>query len=139
MWKSSVKDIDGDILCVSQFTLLANTSKGNKPDFHRAMATEPSRALYGTFLEALGKAYKPEKIRGILFDHGPSRDTNLDCSLDGKFGAMMSVTLTNEGPVTFTLDSRKYEYVSVPEGAREKKTWPKASAASGTPANNLEA
>lgn len=37
MWKANVKDVDGDILCVSQFTLLANTTKGNKPDFHRAM------------------------------------------------------------------------------------------------------
>jgi len=40
MWKANIKDIDGEILCVSQFTLMANTSKGNKPDFHRAMVKE---------------------------------------------------------------------------------------------------
>ncbi|KAF9479276.1 hypothetical protein BDN70DRAFT_807288 [Pholiota conissans] len=100
MWKASVKDVDGDILCVSQFTLLANTTKGNKPDFHRAMSTEPSRNLYATFLESLKAAYHPHKIQ------------------DGKFGAMMSVNLTNEGPVTFTLDSRKFEYVASPEDSR---------------------
>ncbi|EPQ57780.1 hypothetical protein GLOTRDRAFT_71655 [Gloeophyllum trabeum ATCC 11539] len=96
MWKKSVKDIDGEILCVSQFTLLANTTKGNKPDFHRAMSTEASRQMYATFLERIGHIYKPDKIK------------------DGKFGAMMSVSLTNEGPVTFTLDSRKFEYVDQP-------------------------
>ena len=37
MWRASVKDVAGEVLCVSQFTLLANTTKGNKPDFHRAM------------------------------------------------------------------------------------------------------
>ncbi|TDL24910.1 D-tyrosyl-tRNA deacylase [Rickenella mellea] len=94
MWKKSVKDIDGEVLCVSQFTLLANTTKGNKPDFHRAMATGTSREVYASFLSHLGTIYHPEKIK------------------DGRFGAMMSVTLCNDGPVTFTLDSRKFEYVS---------------------------
>ena len=41
MWKANVKDIQGEVLCVSQFTLMANTSKGNKPDFHRAMVRIP--------------------------------------------------------------------------------------------------
>ncbi|THU81508.1 D-tyrosyl-tRNA deacylase [Dendrothele bispora CBS 962.96] len=104
MWKSSVKDIDGEILCVSQFTLFANTTKGNKPDFHKAMSTEPSRELYHSFLEQLKKAYKPEKIQ------------------DGKFGAMMNVNLTNEGPVTFTIDSRKFEYVDTTSSNDKKKS-----------------
>ena len=39
MWKRNVKDIGGEILCVSQFTLMANTAKRNKPDFHRAMVS----------------------------------------------------------------------------------------------------
>jgi len=104
MWKANVKDIDGDVLCVSQFTLLANTTKGNKPDFHRAMSTEPSRRLYSTFLDSLKVSYKPDKIR------------------DGRFGAMMSINLTNEGPITFTLDSRKFEYVEVPENNKTSRT-----------------
>ncbi|KAG6812417.1 hypothetical protein H0H92_002993 [Tricholoma furcatifolium] len=99
MWKTSVQEIDGEILCVSQFTLMANTTKGNKPDFHKAMSTESSRELYATFLEKLGQAYKPEKIKGCL------------SPLDGRFGAMMNVSLTNEGPVTLTLDTRKFEYI----------------------------
>ncbi|KDR73685.1 hypothetical protein GALMADRAFT_71829 [Galerina marginata CBS 339.88] len=101
MWKASVKDIDGDILCVSQFTLLANTTKGNKPDFHNAMASEPSRHLYGKFLDSLRKSYKANKIQ------------------DGVFGAMMSVGLTNEGPVTFTLDTRKFEYIDTPDNSKK--------------------
>ncbi|KAL6298607.1 D-Tyr tRNAtyr deacylase-like domain-containing protein [Sparassis latifolia] len=96
MWKKSVQDIEGDVLCVSQFTLLANTSKGNKPDFHRAMSSEPSREMYSFFLERLSKLYNPERIK------------------DGRFGAMMEVRLTNEGPVTITLDSRKFEYIDQP-------------------------
>lgn len=96
-WRASVKDVDGDILCVSQFTLMANTTKGNKPDFHRAMSTDALRQLYAS-LEKLRKDYKREKVQ------------------DGRFGAMMSVSLTNEGPVTFTLDSRKFEYIDNGKG-----------------------
>ncbi|TEB25998.1 D-tyrosyl-tRNA deacylase [Coprinellus micaceus] len=93
MWKSSVQDIEGDILCVSQFTLMANTRKGNKPDFHGAMPPTQANEMYTKFLQKLGQSYKADRIK------------------DGKFGAMMSVSLCNEGPVTFTLDSRKFEYV----------------------------
>ncbi|TFK72759.1 D-tyrosyl-tRNA deacylase [Pluteus cervinus] len=103
LWRTNVKDIDGDILCVSQFTLFANTTKGNKPDFHQAMASGTSREMYSTFLDKIRQLYKPEKIK------------------DGVFGAMMSVSLTNEGPVTFTLDTRKFEYVDTPGGGRSSE------------------
>jgi len=96
MWKANVRDVGGEVLCVSQFTLMANTSKGNKPDFHRAMGSEASRALYAVFLEKMRSSYDPSKIQ------------------DGRFGAMMDVSLTNEGPVTLTLDTRKFEYVQAP-------------------------
>ncbi|KAJ8700423.1 D-tyrosyl-tRNA(Tyr) deacylase, variant 2 [Pleurotus ostreatus] len=85
MWRSNVSDIDGDILCVSQFTLMANTSKGNKPDFHLAMSTEQSKEMYGALLLKLSGMYKAEKIK------------------DGRFGAMMDVTLTNEVCPTLSL------------------------------------
>ncbi|KAG1858072.1 D-Tyr tRNAtyr deacylase-like domain-containing protein [Suillus subalutaceus] len=64
MWKSSVKDIAGEVLCVSQFTLMANTTKGNKPDFHRAMSSNASRELYTTFLENMRRMYVPDRIQG---------------------------------------------------------------------------
>ena len=85
MWKTSVKDIQGEVLCVSQFTLMANTSKGSKPDFHRAMvhiflffsaahdlapftrekkSADQSRTMYGSFLQYMRAQYAPEKIKG---------------------------------------------------------------------------
>ncbi|KAG6336932.1 hypothetical protein ID866_2170 [Astraeus odoratus] len=64
MWKSSVKDISGEVLCVSQFTLMANTTKGNKPDFHRAMSSESSRQLYSTFLDKMRQLYVADRIQG---------------------------------------------------------------------------
>lgn len=82
MWKTSVKDVAGEVLCVSQFTLLANTSKGAKPDFHRAMvrpyrarlsqhimrgqSADSSRRLYDVFLDKMKQLYVPDRIKGRL-------------------------------------------------------------------------
>ncbi|CAO3683418.1 unnamed protein product [Umbelopsis vinacea] len=94
MWKRSVQDMDYELLCVSQFTLFAKTTKGSKPDFHSSMKTAEANEMYTKFLVKLGKAYKPEKIK------------------DGVFGAMMQVDIVNEGPVTIELDSRKFTYTA---------------------------
>lgn len=96
MWKQSVKDISGDILCVSQFTLLANTTKGSKPDFHRAMGAETSRTMYASFLERLGALYSPERIKGMQSWLCSCQTVLNFITLDGRFGAMMNVSLTNE-------------------------------------------
>ena len=82
----SVRDIGGQILSISQFTLLAETKKGNRPSFTKAAAPAAATALYAYFNNAL-------------------RETGLVVA-EGQFGAMMSVTLTNEGPVTILLDTR---------------------------------
>ncbi|ORY33768.1 D-tyrosyl-tRNA deacylase [Naematelia encephala] len=81
-WKRSVKDIDGEVLCVSQFTLFANF-KGAKPDFHESMSTIPGSAYYHAFLDEIRSAYIPERIK------------------DGRFGAMMQVSLTNDASYIF--------------------------------------
>ncbi|KAI9315146.1 D-tyrosyl-tRNA deacylase [Dichotomocladium elegans] len=94
MWKKGVKDLNLEVLCVSQFTLQGNTVKGNKPDFHRAMKTDQAKEVYQQFLRKMGEAYDPAKIK------------------DGVFGAMMVVDIANDGPVTLQLDSRKFSYDS---------------------------
>ncbi|GAA5923758.1 D-tyrosyl-tRNA(Tyr) deacylase [Sporobolomyces koalae] len=86
-WKKSVVDAGYEVLCVSQFTLMANLKKGSKPDFHGAMGSETSKAMYEDFLQDLRSKYQSDKIQ------------------DGRFGAMMDVQLTNDGPVTLILDS----------------------------------
>lgn len=86
-WAKSAKDLDYEILCVSQFTLY-HVMKGNKPDFHLAMAGEKSKLFYEEFLSEMRKAHSSEeKIK------------------DGVFGAMMEVNIVNDGPVTLELDS----------------------------------
>ena len=82
-WKRSVIDIDGEILCVSQFTLYANTKKGNKPDFHGAAGGGIARELYEYFVERVRVGYERERVK------------------DGVFQAMMQVALVNDGPVSW--------------------------------------
>ncbi|EDQ86008.1 uncharacterized protein MONBRDRAFT_33958 [Monosiga brevicollis MX1] len=87
MWRKSIKDLDLELLCVSQFTLYAKM-KSNKPDFHMAAPGEFSRQIYEQVLGKLRQAHpRPAAIQ------------------EGQFGAMMAVDLVNDGPVTIELDS----------------------------------
>lgn len=67
MWKANIKDIGGEVLCVSQFTLLANTQKGNKPDFHRAMAS----SFFDYFCNQLGHPF----IHPVFFNPSSSHSS----------------------------------------------------------------
>ena len=78
---------------VSQFTLYATFKKGQKPDFHHAMESIRAKALYDQLLQQLRVGFQ---------DEGRVKD--------GVFGAMMKVMIENDGPVTFELDSRPFEY-----------------------------
>jgi D-tyrosyl-tRNA(Tyr) deacylase len=86
----SVRDIGGDILVVSQFTLHASTKKGNRPSYIRAAKPETAIPLYNKFIFHL------EQLLGRKVQ-------------TGKFGAMMEVNLSNDGPVTIIIDSRNKE------------------------------
>jgi len=83
----SIKDIDGEILTVSQFTLHAKVKKGNRPSYQQAAKPEISIPLYEQFVKQLGK------------DLGKEIKT-------GEFGAYMNVALENDGPVTILIDTK---------------------------------
>jgi len=113
-WKHSVQDINGEVLCgkqtplipspsksdlisycgghlpnatpasVSQFTLLASTKKGSKPDFHGALGGDEAKRLYDYFFSKVREGYLGERVK------------------DGVFQAMMEVALVNDGPVSST-------------------------------------
>mgnify|MGYP003321203898 CR=1 FL=1 len=84
-----VKAVGGDVLVVSQFTLHAQTKKGNRPSFIEAAAGEKAEPLYLEF------------IRCLQLETGRTMQT-------GRFGADMSVALVNDGPVTIILDTDQY-------------------------------
>jgi D-tyrosyl-tRNA(Tyr) deacylase len=87
----SVQDISGEILIVSQFTLHANTKKGNRPSYIRASKPDIAIPVYNKFL------VKVEEITGKKPEQGI-------------FGAMMEVSLINDGPVTIIIDSKYKEF-----------------------------
>ena len=86
----SILDIEGDIIAVSQFTLMAETKKGNRPSYIRAARPEVAEPIYR------------EVVRTLEARLGRSIGT-------GRFGADMQVTLTNDGPATIWLDSKARE------------------------------
>ena len=97
----SVMDINGDILVVSQFTLMASTKKGNRPSYIHAAPHHIAIPLYHRFCEAISMAI------------GKRVST-------GEFGADMQVELTNDGPVTICMDSNLHTAPSQGGGARNE-------------------
>ncbi len=82
----SILDIDGEILLVSQFTLCANTKKGNRPSYIEAADPKNAELFYNKFLEKLN-ASLGDKVK------------------TGKFGANMQIELVNDGPVTIIIEN----------------------------------
>ena len=90
LMNAAVREIGGEILVVSQFTLFASTKKGNRPSFQEAAPPALAIPLYEAFVAAL------EEETGVR-------------PVTGEFGADMKVALVNDGPVTILMDSKKRE------------------------------
>ena len=86
----SIKELDAQIIVVSQFTLHAKTKKGNRPSYINAAKPQHAIALYENFLESLAS----DSEKNIF---------------SGKFGADMQVSLINDGPVTIIIDTKDKE------------------------------
>lgn len=86
----SIKEIDGNILAISQFTLMAQTKKGNRPSYIKAARPEISKPMYDEFCKKLS------------MELGKTVET-------GIFGADMKVSLLNNGPVTIIMDTKNKE------------------------------
>lgn len=85
----NIKDVEGQILIVSQFTLYASTKKGNRPSFTNAADPDLARKLYEKFINSMEETYALGNIQ------------------TGRFGANMQVNSINDGPLTFILDSKE--------------------------------
>jgi D-aminoacyl-tRNA deacylase len=83
-WQKSVQEINGELLVISQFTLYGDCRKGRRPSFDRSASPQTAENLYNTFVEKL-------RISGLRVE-------------TGKFGAMMQVSIENDGPVTLLLE-----------------------------------
>ena len=78
---ASLRELEEDVMIVSQFTLAAITNKGNKPSFHKAAKPNKAKEIYDQFVQIF-------------------KDSSLNVQT-GKFGEIMNITLTNKGPITF--------------------------------------
>ena len=87
----SVKDVEGEVLIVSQFTLHAATKKGNRPSYIRAARPEVAIPIYEAFVK---------QVEILLGKRVPT----------GQFGAMMQVNLCNDGPVTILIDTKNKDF-----------------------------
>ncbi len=92
----SVTDIDGELLVVSNFTLLASYKKGKRPDYMNAAAPDEADRLYRYFTERCRQSVR-----------------RVEC---GVFGAHMELSIVNDGPVTIVMDSRELLKKSTSEG-----------------------